>query len=295
MDDAFSRCHPLVCALYVALVLAGTVCLTHPALLAVSVLSGALYARRLARLGTGRLPAGAIGAVMVLTALANPAFTHAGVTILTYLPSGNPLTLESVDYGLAAAAMLGGALLWGICWSAVMTADKLTELLGRAAPALSLMVTMTLRLVPRLGRRLRAIREAQRCIRREEDRRGAAPLRQAVAALSILLTWSLESAAVTADSMKSRGYGLPGRTSFALHRLEGRDRALLAFLGLCGGYVLAGALAGGLAWRYYPSLRGGAAGPFPVSFFLAYLALALTPVWLDVWERQALRRRKRAA
>ena len=62
-----------------------------------------------------------------------------------------------------------------------------------------------------------------------------------------------------------------------------------------GGYVLAGALAGGLAWRYYPSLRGGAAGPFPVSFFLAYLALALTPVWLDVWERQALRRRKRAA
>ena len=37
--------------------------------------------------------------VLLLAALVNPAFNHAGVTILIYLPSGNPLTLESILYG----------------------------------------------------------------------------------------------------------------------------------------------------------------------------------------------------
>lgn len=43
-------------------------------------------------------------ALFVLTAAVNPAFSHEGRTILRYLPSGNPLTLESVLYGLGARA-----------------------------------------------------------------------------------------------------------------------------------------------------------------------------------------------
>ena len=50
--------------------------------------------------------------MMAMAALINPAFNHEGATLLTYLPSGNPLTLESILYGLAAGARLGaeGAL-----------------------------------------------------------------------------------------------------------------------------------------------------------------------------------------
>lgn len=43
----------------------------------------------------------------------------------------------------------------------------------------------------------------------------------------------------TADSMKSRGYGLPGRTAFSLYRYSRRDRLLLLWLALCGAYVAA--------------------------------------------------------
>ncbi len=42
----------------------------------------------------------------------NLAFNHEGATILAYLPSGNPLTLESIAYGFAAAAMLAAVVLW---------------------------------------------------------------------------------------------------------------------------------------------------------------------------------------
>jgi energy-coupling factor transport system permease protein len=41
-----------------------------------------------------------------VTAWLNPLFNHAGVTLLFYLPGGNPVTLESMVYGLAAATML---------------------------------------------------------------------------------------------------------------------------------------------------------------------------------------------
>ena len=40
-------------------------------------------------------------------------------------------------------------------------------------------------------------------------------LKNAITILSIMVTWALENAIETADSMKSRGYGLPGRTAAA--------------------------------------------------------------------------------
>ena len=97
--------------------------------------------------------------------------------------------------------------------------------------------------------------------------------------------WALENAVETADSMRSRGYGLPGRSTFSLYRFEQRDRALLAWLLFCGGYVLCGCLAGGLSWQYIPVLRGGTVTPFSVSLLLVYLALCLTPTLLD-WKEE---------
>ena len=38
--------------------------------------------------------------IMLQTAFLNPAFSHDGVPILLYFPTGNPLTLESILYGL---------------------------------------------------------------------------------------------------------------------------------------------------------------------------------------------------
>ena len=40
-------------------------------------------------------------------------------------------------------------------------------------------------------------------------------LKSAVTVFSVMVTWSLENAVETADSMKSRGYGLPGRTGYS--------------------------------------------------------------------------------
>lgn len=289
--DAFSGYHPLVNFVYFALVLGLTMFVMHPITLVVSLGSGAVYSVLLGGRGAARFQLRIVLPMMALAAVVNPAFNHAGVTVLAYLPTGNPLTLESVLYGVAAAVMLAAAVTWFSCYTAVMTSDKFVYLFGRVIPALSLVLSMTLRFAPRFAAQMRAVAEAQACIGRATARGSVRRrVRNAVTVLSIMVTWSLENAIETADSMKSRGYGLPGRTSFSIYRLEGRDRGVLGWLCFCAAYLLCGWAAGGLDWYYTPVLGGAALSPFTISFQLVWLALCLTPVALRLAEDRRWRR-----
>ena len=79
---------------------------------------------------------------------------------------------------------------------------------------------------------------------------------------------SLENAIETADSMRSRGYGLPGRTAFSIYRFDDRDKTALAWLIFCGAYLVSGWMAGGTYFRYYPTVKAAAFTPMTVSFML---------------------------
>lgn len=283
MGDPFYDCHPAVNFLFFAIVITCSMCLMHPVCLLFSLAGAVWYTARLrgtkALIGYMRW----IIPMMVMAALVNPAFVHQGVTLLAYLPSGNPLTLESILYGLAAGCMLGAVALWFSCLSAVMTSDKFIYLFGRVIPALSLVLSMTLRFVPRFKRQFRAVAQAQRYMGRDTANGSLRQrTRNALKVFSIMVTWSLESAIDTADSMRSRGYGEPGRTAFSIYRFDDRDRGLLLWLLFCGAYLLAGALAHGLSFRYYPMLTGVQPQAITVSFFAVYLLLCLTPVGLSL-------------
>ena len=280
--DAFSSYHPAVNFLYFGLVLFFTMCFLHPACLLLSLAAALRYAvclngRRAVRRSLRYLLPAAL-----LAALINPAFNHQGATILTYLPSGNPLTLESIAYGLAAAALLSAVVTWFSCYTAVITSDKFVYLFGRVIPALSLVLSMALRFVPRFQVQARAVSQAQRCVGRDvSDGSLLQRLRNGVTILSILLTWCLENALETADSMKSRGYGLPGRTAFSIYRLDDRDQAALWWLGALGGYILSMWGAGGFACRYFPTFRLAPRDGWSLSGLLAFGLLCLTPVIIN--------------
>ena len=257
----------------------------HPVCLGVSLVSALVYIINLRGRKAVRFSLLFMLPMVLLAALVNPAFSHAGATILTYLPSGNPLTLESICYGLAAAAMLASVMIWFTCYNEVMTSDKFVYLFGRIIPALSLALSMTLRFVPKFIDQIKVVSEAQRCAGRDASEGNLFQrARNGLTVLSITITWSLENAIETADSMKSRGYGLPGRTAFSIYRFDSRDKTALLWLLFCGGYITSGWVAGGVYWRYYPTMQGVAPGPFPVSFMLVYLALCLTPVILNMRE-----------
>ena len=134
-------------------------------------------------------------------------------------------------YGAAAAVMLASVVLWFSSYNEVMTSDKFVYLFGRVIPALSLVLSMSLRFIPKFKAQMQTVSEAQACIGR--DTKNGSVLRRvgnAVKIFSTLVTWSLENAIETADSMRSRGYGLPGRTAFSIYRFDDRDKAALAWL-----------------------------------------------------------------
>ena len=283
--DTFSSYHPTINFLYYALVLLFSMCLMHPVYLVISLTGALAYDISLKGRKAVRFAAMGLLPMAVLAALVNPAFNHEGATILAYLPSGNPLTLESMCYGVAAAVMLASVVLWFSSYNAVMTSDKFVYLFGRIVPALSLVLSMALRFIPKFQAQMQTVREAQACIGR--DTKNGSVFRRvgnAIKIFSIMVTWSLENAIETADSMRSRGYGLPGRTAFSIYRFDDRDKAALAWLCFCGAYLISGMLAGGTYFRYYPTVKAAPWSAITGSFMLVYLALVLTPVILNQWE-----------
>ena len=280
--DAFSGYHPTINFLYFALVLLFSMCLMHPVYLAISLTGALTYDIYLKGQKAVRFAVMGLLPMAALAALVNPAFNHEGQTILTYLPGGNPLTLESMLYGVAAAVMLASVVLWFSSYNEVMTSDKFVYLFGRVIPALSLVLSMALRFIPKFKSQMDVVAEAQSCIGR--DTKTGSVIRRvsnAIKIFSIMVTWSLENAIETADSMRSRGYGLPGRTAFSIYRFDDRDKNVLAWLIFCGAYILSGWLAGGMYFRYYPTVKTAAWTPLTISFMFVYLALVLTPVILD--------------
>ncbi|MCI8371133.1 MAG: energy-coupling factor transporter transmembrane protein EcfT [Lachnospiraceae bacterium] len=287
-QDAFSGYHPLVNILYFGLVIGYTMFFMHPVCLLISLFCAVCYYICLNGRRAGRFLIWYAVPTLLLTAIINPAFNHQGIHILGYLPTGNPLTLESILYGVAAAVMLVSVLLWFGCYTAVMTSDKFMYLFGRMIPAMSLVISMTLRFVPRFKIQLEAVKEAQAGLGRDSSSGSLwKRLKCALSCFSIMVTWSLENAVETADSMKGRGYGLGGRTAFSIYVLTERDKGMLLWFTFCGFYLLNGSLSGGLFWRYFPSIRGVLMEPLTVSFEIIYFALCMTPLIMNRKEERA--------
>jgi energy-coupling factor transport system permease protein len=295
MRDIFSTYHPIVNFLYFTWLLVFTMFFMHPVALIISLLSAITYSVYLKGKKAVHLNFGVLLPVIVITALINPAFNHRGVTILTYLPNGNPLTLESIVYGIAAGTMLSAVIGWFSCFNEVMTSDKFIYLFGRLIPALSLVLSMALRFVPKFSEQIKEISNAQKVIGRDvSNGRLIERARHGLSILSIMITWALENSIETADSMRSRGYGLPKRTFFSIYRFEKRDKKALSIIILLGFYILLGGFTGAFNWNYFPFMGGKAFDLYSGSVWLAYLLLSFMPIMINKegerqWEASQLK------
>ncbi|NLC25922.1 MAG: energy-coupling factor transporter transmembrane protein EcfT [Fastidiosipila sp.] len=287
MDDSFQKYHPLVNFTYFAFVLGFTMVINHPLAQMISFASALTYAVQIEGKKAILFALKFCLPLMLLTAFINPAFNHEGITILTYFPTGNPLTLESILYGLSAGCMLGTILIWFTSFNRIITSDKFIYLFGRVIPALSLVLSMTLRFIPKFKYQLNLVVEAQRSLGRDISQGSMwQRAKKAIVILSIMTTWALENAIETADSMKSRGYGLKGRTAFSIYQFRDQDKLLMLWIAFCGSYMLSGYLASGFAFRYFPSIRYSTFNFLTISFYLSYLALCITPVILNSLEER---------
>ena len=282
MKDRFSHYHPLVNFLYFTLVIGFSMVLNHPLAQGISLVCAIVYAVQTDGLKAVGFCLKWCLPVMLLTAFINPAFSHEGRTILLYLPTGNPLTLESILYGISSGVLIATIFLWFLNFNRVITSDKFIYLFGRVIPALSLVLSMTLRFIPKFKTQMDAVIDAQKSIGRDISEGSLwRRMKIAITVLSIMVTWALENAIETADSMKSRGYGLKGRTAFSIYRFDDRDQLALLYLGFCGFYLLTGTMISAFGFRYFPSIRYIGLNAVTLSFQFVYLILCLMPVALN--------------
>lgn len=285
MKDSFSAFHPFVNFLYFSIVLLFSMVFMHPIFQAIALISAVVYSFMLKGKKAIKFTLLYMVPFLLFMAIVNPVFNHQGVTILFYLNNGNPITMESILYGVAAAVMFVTVIIWFSCYNIVMTSDKFIYIFGTIIPALSLIFSMVLRFVPRYLAQIKVISNAQKCIGRDISQGNLLErARNGITILSIMTTWALENAIETADSMKSRGYGLPGRTSFSIFRLDARDKGvLLIMIGLIT-VVIIGAVRGENTMRFYPSIQASAISPFSILVYIAYCALCMIPVLINMVE-----------
>jgi energy-coupling factor transport system permease protein len=276
--------HPAVLFAYCVAMLLPAMLFWHPAFIA----AGSLAAAALLVLYGGA--AGLRGPLVfglplfVFVALFNPIVSTRGATLLFYF-LGRPFTFEALVYGLCAGGMLLEIFLWFAVYNFWVTPDKFLYLFSRAAPAVSMLLVLTQRMIPLFTRRLAAIRDAQKTLLCDADRGSPQKrLRASLRMTSVLLSWSMEEGLVTADSMRARGYeGRVRRTFAADYRLRRADIFALTLISGLEVCTLAGYFPAVRA-QFYPFLRFSFSGAEAVPAAAAFGLLCLLPLAAELYE-----------
>ncbi len=285
MSGEFRHYHPIVNFIYFLIVFGFTMASMNPVILSISIFSAFVYSVMLSGGGTIKKNLSYMLPIVFFLAVSNPIFNHQGVTIIAYFPNGSPLTLEAVIYGVASAVMVSGIICWFSCYNFVMTSDKFIYLFGRLIPSMSLIFSMTLKLVPQFIRQIKIVADAQKTLGRDTSNGSIKKrIKSGISIISVMVTWSLERAVDTSDSMKSRGYGLFKRTSFAIYTFTIRDVIVLIGILLLSIYILAAFISGKIDFIYYPNIEGACITPYTISVYLACVLLYMMPVLIEIWE-----------
>lgn len=272
--DAFSGYHPAVNFIFFLSVLGFGVVILHPAFL-ITGLVGALGYYLLLRGTKGLKQIVLMLPLFLAVILLNPLVNRDGATIL-FQVFGIPYTLEALVYGAVLSGMFLTMILWFSCYSAVMTGDKFTSLFGNLLPSISLLLVMIFRMVPSLIRKGKQITGARQSIGKEMSGTD-----EAMTVLGCLTTWALEGSIVTADSMRSRGYGTAKRTSFMIYRMSPRDWGLVSAILVLSAALIAVISLGHTTATFTPEWYLAPISPIGL---LLYGSLALIPTLLHLQE-----------
>ena len=279
----FDRLHPAVAFVYFALMIAISMLTTNPVVIAVSYLSSIVFCGML--IGGKQLIVSLAYnlPLLILLSATNPIFVHKGETILFFL-NDNPVTKEAILYGVFASMMIMSVFYWFKCYSTVMTSDKFIYLFGRIIPKLSLVLSMSIAFIPKLKRKYKEIDEAQKALGIYSGKGMVDKIRSKFRVLSILLTNSLESSIDTADSMRARGYGLKGRSSYAIYKMTASDKILCALFVLVGTASIVLIVLGTVDFNFYPTLSPISLQALQIVAYAIITAFAFAPTILEVKE-----------
>ncbi len=281
--DTFSAYSPIINFIfYIGAIVCGMFFI-HPAFLACAVILSAAYYLTI-KGAKGIKVALAMIPIWIALSVINPLVNTRGDIILFTYFGDRPYTFEALCYGMAVGAMFVSVIMWFLSYNAVMTSDKFIYLFGRAVPSISLILTMVLRLVPNYQKKIKQIAGARKCIGKGADSESKKQKAEdGMTIVSALTSWAFEGGIITADSMRSRGYGTGRRTNFSIYSFEKRDRLLMIVMLLLLAVIFICGLKGGTQATYTPEIFL-ADNSYTLIGVIAYFVFLSIPTALNLLE-----------
>lgn len=280
---SFSSFHPTILFLYYLLVIFISMFTMNPVILGCSLVGSILF---FSMMNSPRAILKDIiyyFLVFILIAITNPIFSHNGETVLFFL-NDKPVTVEAIIYGIAIGTMLIAVIFWSKSYSQVMTSDKFVYLFGRAIPKLSLVLSMALRFIPMFKEQIKRVNQVQKTLGLYSSDSITDRVLSGIRVLNSVLTWSLENAINQADSMKSRGYGLKGRTNFSLFKFDKRDMTILIAIILISVIIVLGFAFNIFEFYYYPAISTLKLSRVGILEYIFIFILMILPFIIEVKE-----------
>lgn len=277
----FKNYHPISNFIYFFVVILFSMLFWNPFLILVSVVCSFLYSLKLN--GKKSLRFNIIYALpfALFCAVLTPLFNHEGATVLYYFPNGNPLTKEALLSGITSGGMLFCVFLWFSCFNTVMTSSKFVYLFSKLSPFVSLLLSLVLGFVPKFIKQFKKIADIKKLSSIEKEKKSIKEKTKFYAGVfSSHITWALENSLQTAQSMKSRGYGIENakkRTSFSPHQFKKRDIVFLSYLSFFSIVFVFGIIKGKLNFNFYPVISYTHFDIYTLSIYIAFFLMATSP------------------
>ena len=319
MTDEFSRYHPVVNLIFYLLVLGTTMFQMSVGLVFISLFSAVVYYFMLKKTEGLKYCAVVVG-IIIVSAIINPLFSHKGGTLLFYLFTGNPVTLESIIYGLISAIIIGAMLLWFSTFNQVMGVERILGAIGKVLPNVSLLITMIMRFIPQYTRHQRKVSMVNKVNKRNYDEKINLLNREKTEKENVIEARKRQkkksgieahigqkkknyieackkqkkkngidkiidsikegSRTFSADSMKARGFGTGRRTNYSNYKFQKRDYLLMGWLVILWLVVVFSLEREKVYTYYYPFIQV----KNNMVVYLMYGLLCLTPVLINVKE-----------
>ena len=282
--DNFSSYNPAVNFSFLIIACVLSMVFNHPYFVICSFVLSMVYFFSLKKTAGIKIFVGMIVLAIVI-GIVNSIFNPRGQTVLFYL-FGRNFTFEAFFFGLTTGFIVAIVLTWFACFNMIMTSDRLTYLFSRFAPSLALVLSMILRLVPNFKKKALLISNARRClgldfkVGTKKERINAS-----VKETSILTSWALEGAVITADSMKARGFGTGKRTSFKRYNFEKRNMIFLLVMCVLLFLVIFSAVKTDIKISFYPVIEfTDLSSAWALTGIISYILLLAMPDFLNFKE-----------
>ena len=276
--NRFSKLHPVLHLFFYALSLIFVLIVSNPFFSAVSLICAFLYNAAICKKKTaGNLKF--VLFILMFVSLFNMLFAHYGEDVLFEIKH-TQFTLEALFYGFNQGMIFASVMLWFSALSYNSDGDRVIYLFS-FAPKLSLMFSMILGFIPRFNKKLSEIRDAQAGLRGGEAPRDIKEkYKTALDNLSALISYSLESSIITADSMNARGYK-QGKISPKRYKLCSQDIILLFVVLIAFAFLFYFKYSGKITFIFDPEIYSKS---FSAPALMAFIIVEIIPFIVEVWE-----------